>query len=122
MSIAILTPMEEMICKLKAHGFQRKEIASRLNRSENTLIVHNKHIHSKLHANNDVEVVLRFVAIKYGIDIMKIVQISILLAVLLPSILLDELAIVRTYRPLQNRTIRATRARKNECETDFNLE
>lgn len=115
-----LTPTEELICKLKAHGLQRKEIADRLNRSENTLCVHNKHIHTKLHANNDVEVVVRYVAIRYGIDITKIVQIAILLAVLLPSILLDELATVRTFRTQSARTCRASR--RSESETDYILE
>ena len=112
--------MEELICKLKCHGLQRKEIANRLHRSENTLIVHNKHIHAKFHVNNDVEVVTRFIAIRYGIDIKKIVQIAVLLAMLTPSILSDGSSYVRTVR--SPKVAKTANTRRQECETDFNLQ
>jgi DNA-binding CsgD family transcriptional regulator len=120
MSAIILTPMEELICRLKVHGFQRKEIANYLHRSENTLIVHNKHIHTKLNANNDVEVVTTFVAEKYGIDIRKIIQICILLALLVPSILSDG----RNYvRVLQSYKIaRTATLRRSEPEPEYTLQ
>ena len=122
MTAAALTPMEHLICRLKCHGFQRKEIASRLNRSENTLIVHNKHIHSKLHANNDVEVVITYVEKETGIDIRKLIQIAVLLAVLCPSILMDEFSMLRIFRTVQGKSARTLRNRRNECSTDFILE
>ena len=120
MSSILLTPMEDLICKLKVHGLQRKEIANRLHRSENTLIVHNKHIHTKLHANNDVEVVTTFISIRYGIDIKKIVQITVLLAILTPSIFIESSNYVRVIRTAK--TARASRSRRSESETDFNLQ
>ena len=122
MTTTALTPMEHLICRMKCHGYQRKEVAKILNRSENTMITHDKHIHEKLHANNNVEVVINYVEKETGIDIRKLIQISILLAVLLPSILMDEFSMVRIFRTIQSRTAKAGRSRRNECETDYLLE
>lgn len=123
MSTATLTPTEHIICRLKCHGLQRKEIASLLNRSENTMITHDKHIHEKLNANNNVEVVINYVEKETGIDIRKLFQISMILVVLLPSILLNEFSIVRYFRTVQQaRAARSGRLRKDECETDFILQ
>lgn len=112
--------MEDLICRLKVHGFQRKEIAYRLHRSENTLITHNKHIHSKLQVNNDVETVVWYIENILKIEIKKFIQVAVLLALLLPSILLDGFTGIRTMRTPNARTARVSR--RAECENDYILE
>ena len=114
MTSTALTLKEDLICRLKCHGLQRKEIASKLHISENTMITYDKHIHEKLHASNNVEVVINYVEEKTKIDIRKLIQITFLLMIMLPSIIIDEAATVRVFRTAQ--LTRTARARRNESE------
>ncbi|MBV5329783.1 MAG: response regulator transcription factor [Chlorobium sp.] len=120
---AILTPTEDLICRLKVLGLQRKEIADRLHRSQNTIIVHVKHIHSKLKVNNEVETVVWYIENILHIDIKKFIQISVLLAILTPSIFFDNGNYQRAFRSSRTtKTVRASRSRRNESETEYTLQ
>jgi len=88
---------------------------SELTKTED-LICHNKNIHRKLQAGNDVEVVINYVKEKEDFDIRKVIQIVTLLLIILPSILLDELATVRTFRTNIARVSRTIRARRSESD------
>ena len=114
----VLTPTEDLICRYKVHGLQRKEISVKMARSENTLLVHNKHIHSKLHVNNDVEVVVWYIENVLNIDIKRIIQVGILLLILVPSILMDESKVVRAQRTTH--ISRSIRNRRNETNYSSN--
>ena len=121
MNIAILTPTEDLICRYKCLGLQSKEIADQMHRSEGTLRVHFRHIHTKLHINNEVELVIWYIENVLKIDIKKMVQVVVLLAVMVPSILGNERTLIRTQRTA--RTSSASRsARSRRSESDFYLQ
>lgn len=73
MNALILTKTEDLIVRYKCLGLQSKEIACRINRSEGTIRVHFRHIHNKLHVNNEVEVVLWYIENVLNIDIKRLV-------------------------------------------------
>lgn len=117
MKIISLTPTEDLICRYKCHGLQRKEIADRLQRSEGTLLVHFRHIHEKLRINNECELVIWYIENVLKIEIKKLIQVSILLVILLPSILLDESKLIRAQRScMSSRSLRSCRARRSESD------
>lgn len=117
MNATILTPTEDLICRYKVHGYQRKEIADRLQRSENTLLVHFRNIHAKLHINNEVELVVWYIENVLNIEIKKLIQVSILLFILLPSILMDESKLIRAQRTaMSSRSLRSCRTRRSESD------
>ncbi len=121
MKATILTPTEDMICRYKCQGLQRKEIADKLQRSENTLLVHFRNIHSKIHVNNEVELVIWYIENVLNINIRKLVQVAILLGILIPSIVFDETSLVRAQRSARaSRSLRSRRG-EEECETDYIL-
>lgn len=118
----VLTPTEDLICRYKCHGLQRKEIADKLQRSEGTLLVHFRHIHEKLQINNEVELVVWYIENVLKIEIKKLIQVSILLFILLPSILLDESKLIRVQRTCRScRTYKSYRSRRSESEADYYL-
>lgn len=107
-----LTPAEDLICRYKIQGFQVKEIADILKRSPDTLRVHIRHIHEKIQVNNEVEVVVWYIENVLGINIKKMVQVIVLMAILAPGILTDDTKILRTSRTA--RTCRTSRNRRSE--------
>ncbi len=119
MNTALLTPTEELICKYKCMGLQRKEIAEKLHNKANTLITHFKNIHAKLHINNDSELVVWYIENIMKIEIRKMLQVSVLLALLVPSIISVDNSMIRTRSA--SRTIRTARTRRSEGETDYLL-
>lgn len=114
MTTTVLTPTEDLICRYKCLGLQSKEIADRLNRNEGTLRVHFRHIHSKLHINNEVELVVWYIENVLHVNIKKMVQVLVLLAILAPSILTDESNIIRVQRV--TRLTRSTRSRRSDSD------
>lgn len=89
MKTAKLTKTEDLICRYKVKGLKRKKIAVAIRRSENTLLTHNKRIHSKLHVSNDAEVVVWYIENVLKIEVLKFVQVAIILAFIIPSTLLN---------------------------------
>lgn len=115
-----LTPTEITICKFKCLGLQNKEIADRMQRAESTLKVHFKNMHAKLHVNNEVELVVWYIENVMNINIRKFIQVTVLLAILIPSMLTDESNLLRAQRSARTaRTMRTSRNRRSE--TDYYL-
>jgi DNA-binding CsgD family transcriptional regulator len=77
MNDANLTKTEDLICRYKCLGLQTKEIADQLHRSEGTLRVHFKHIHTKLHIHNEVELVVWYIENVLHVDVKRMVWIGI---------------------------------------------
>ena len=114
----VLTKTEDSVVRYVCHGFQNKEIADKMNRSEETIKIHLRHIHQKINENNKVEIVIWYLENRFNINIKKMVQIGILLLILAPSILMDDNSLVRVQRT--TRTTRSIRSRRGE-ESDYYL-
>lgn len=119
---AVLTQKEDLICRYKCLGLQRKEIAAQMKRSENTLLVHNRNIHSKLHVNNDVEIVIWYIENVLHIEIKKLIQVLVLLALLIPTMLLDSGSMVRVQRSGRSSGTARTRRADEGCNANYLLE
>ena len=114
-----LTKTENIVVQLMMSGYQRKEIADRLNTSPNTVSVHFRNIHKKTAVQNEIELYNWYSENVLRVNIRKMLQVSVLLLILSPSIIAHDNNILRVRRSPATKTARASR--RADSETDFYL-
>ncbi|MEI7524576.1 MAG: LuxR C-terminal-related transcriptional regulator [Mariniphaga sp.] len=112
-----LTQTEDRIVRLMINGYQRKEIARQMKRSTDTVSVHFRNIHHKTNVQSEIELYTWYLEHVLQINIKKILQISVLLLILSPSIISHDNNIQRARRTNSSRSIRSSR----RSESDYNL-
>lgn len=113
-----ITPSEEKVMLLAWKGHTRKEIATRLHRSEFTIQTHERNIFVKLGVQNKAEM-FRFMEDNiYQVNTEPIKQRirAILCIALVLGIELGGLPVLRTKNGPAARVVRAKRGRRNETE------
>lgn len=112
-----LTKTEDQVVRLKLQGYQRKEIAYRMQRSLDTVSVHFRNIYEKVEVQNEIELYNWYVENVFKLDIRKMLQIGILLLIMSPSIFSKTDTIQRAQRASRtSRTGRASRRSESDPE------
>ena len=112
-----LTRTEDHIIRLMMSGLQRKEIASELRSTLNTVSVHFRNIHNKTAVQNEIELYNWYCENVIHINIRKIIQVAFLLAILTPSIFSHNNSIQRARRAGATRSVR--NQRRADLDNDY---
>ena len=111
-----LTKTEDRIVRLKMLGYQRKEIADQLCRSLDTVAVHFRNIYEKTEVQNEIELYNWYCENVFNINIRRLLQVTCLLIILLPSIVSQDDIFQRVQRARTSQ--RVLRSRRGETDPD----
>ncbi len=110
MSAAVLTKTEDTVVQFKLLGLQRKEIANELQRSEGTIQKHFQNIYTKVKVQNEIELYNWYLENVLGIEIKKILKITLCLGMLILAEYTDDSEMIRAKK--YGKSIRSLRSIK----------